>query len=332
MVDPPDSAAYKQRSMKITFLGTSSATPTRRRNVSALAFQPEQRSEWWLFDCGEGTQHQVLRSSFTLPKLRNIFITHLHGDHCFGLMGLLASRALQGAPEPLDLYGPRGIEDLINAVRKTCGLYLPYALTIHQIPGPGIVYEDDEYVVRGVEVVHAGQTISYIIDEKPQAGRFRIEEAQRLNIPPGPLYGKLKKGEKVRLDDGREIDGATLVDPPRVGRKVVLMSDSCDSSAAVPLAQDADFVVHEATYLGSTDAAQAKEHRHSTAADAGRFAAAIHARKLAITHISARYEQPDPEAKSVKDLVAEAKSVFSGEVCAAEDFLTVDVPRREGKN
>src|SRR5471030_518494 len=122
--------------MKITFLGTSSATPTRRRNVSALALQPEQRSEWWLFDCGEGTQHQVLRSSFTLPKLRRIFITHLHGDHCFGLPGLLASRALQGAQEPLDIHGPRGVGELLAAVRKTCGLYLPYTLTVHEIPSP----------------------------------------------------------------------------------------------------------------------------------------------------------------------------------------------------
>ncbi len=316
--------------MKITFLGTSSATPTRRRNVSALALQPDQRSEWWLFDCGEGTQHQVLRSSFTLPKLRRIFITHLHGDHCFGLPGLLASRALQGAQEPLDIYGPRGINELLGAVRKTCGLYLPYTLTVHEIPSPGpnVVFEDTEFAVRGVEVVHAGQTISYVVDEKPQAGRFRIEEAQRLNLPPGPLFGRLKKGEKVTLADGREIDGATLVDPPRAGRKVVLMSDTCDGSAALPLAMDADFIVHEATFLGSTDGAQAKEHRHSTAADAGRFAAAANARKLAITHISARYEQVDPEAKKVADLVAEAKSVFSGEVVAAEDFLGIEIPRR----
>ena len=181
--------------MKITFLGTSSATPTRRRNVSALAFQPDQRSEWWLFDCGEGTQHQVLRAPVTLPRLRRIFITHLHGDHCFGLPGLLASRALQGAPEPVDLYGPRGINDFIASIRRACGLHLPYTLTIHEV-AQGVIFEDDEFVIRAVAVVHAGQTYSHIIDEKPQAGRFRIEEAKALSLPPGPLYGRLKRGEK----------------------------------------------------------------------------------------------------------------------------------------
>src|SRR5436305_1398556 len=139
--------------MKILFLGTGAATPTRRRNVSALAFLPEQRSEWWLFDCGEGTQHQVLRAPVTLPRLRRIFITHLHGDHIFGLPGLLASRALQGATEPLDVYGPRGIRELLEAVRKTCGLTLPYALAVNEV-SPGIVFEDDELLVRAVAVVH----------------------------------------------------------------------------------------------------------------------------------------------------------------------------------
>jgi ribonuclease Z len=313
--------------MKILFLGTGAATPTRRRNVSALGFLPEQRSEWWLFDCGEGTQHQVLRAPVTLPRLRRIFITHLHGDHIFGLPGLLASRALQGATEPLDVYGPRGVRELLDVVRKTCGLTLPYALTVHET-SPGIVFEDDELIVRAVAVVHAGQTHSHIIDEKPQSGRFRIEEAKALNIPPGPVYARLKAGERVKLDDGREVDGATLVDPPREGRRIVLMSDTCDGSAALPFAQQADLVVHEATYLGSENEQEAHERRHSTAADAARFAIAANAKRLALTHISARYEQEAATGKTIADLAAEARAIFSGETVVANDFLTIAIQRR----
>ena len=316
--------------MKITFLGTSSATPTRRRNVSALGFQPDQRADWWLFDCGEATQHQIMRSPFTLHRLSNIFITHLHGDHCFGLPGLLASRALQGATSQIDLYGPRGIKDFIDSVRRACGFHLSFPLEIHETT-PGIIFEDAEFTVRAVEVIHAGRTYSHIVDEKPQPGHFRVDDAKALNIPPGPLYGKLKNGERITLPDGREIDGATLVDPPRIGRKAVLMSDTCDGSAAQPFAQSADLVVHEATYLGSEHADEAREHRHSTAADAGRFASAVNAKRLAITHLSARYEQVIPGAKTVADLVAEARSVFAGDVIAAEDFLTIELPKDRGQ-
>jgi ribonuclease Z len=313
--------------MNLLFLGTGAGTPSRQRNVSALALIPEQRSEWWLFDCGEGTQHQVLRAPISLPRLRRIFITHLHGDHCFGLPGLLASRAMQNATEPLDIYGPRGIADLLESVRRVTEMHLPYQLTIHEV-SPGIAYEDDEYTVRAVAVVHAGQTHSHIVDEKPKPGRFRIEDAQKLNIPPGPLYARLKRGERVKLDDGREIDGATLVDPPRAGRKLALLSDTCDAAAALPFSQQADVVVHEATFLGSEGQEEAHARRHSTAADAGRFAAAVNARQLVLTHISARYEQESSTGKTVADIIAEARSVFGGEVILASDLLSITVPRR----
>jgi ribonuclease Z len=206
-------------------------------------------------------------------------------------------------------------------------LTLPYSLTVSEVT-PGIVFEDAEFIVRAVAVVHAGQTHSHIIDEKPQAGRFRIEEAQRLNIPPGPIYSRLKAGERVKLDDGREIDGATLVDPPRAGRKLALMSDTCDASAALPFAKDADLVVHEATFLGSENEQEAHERRHSTAADAARFAVAANARRLALTHISARYEQEAASGKTIADLAAEARAIFSGETIIANDFAAITIPRR----
>ncbi|HLX62297.1 MAG TPA: MBL fold metallo-hydrolase, partial [Planctomycetota bacterium] len=133
--------------MKLTFLGTAAGAPTLRRNVSALALQFDQRREWWLFECGEGTQHQLMKSELSLAPLRRIFISHLHGDHCFGLMGLLASRGLSGGTEPIDLYGPPGIADYIDAIRRTTGTRVAYPLEIHEIAADGQIMEDDEYRV-----------------------------------------------------------------------------------------------------------------------------------------------------------------------------------------
>jgi ribonuclease Z len=318
--------------MKITFLGTASATPTRQRNVTAIALQLDQRPDWWMFDCGEGTQHQVLRSPLSLHRLRRIFLTHLHGDHCFGLPGMLSSRGLQNATEPVDIHGPPGIAEFIQTTQRVTGSRCAYPLAYHENPstpaGPKVWLDDDEYTVTAVSVPHGPLTYSFVIDEKPQPGRFKIDEARKLGIPSGPLYAKLKNGESVKLADGREIDGRTLVDPPRAGRKFVLISDTTDGSAVLPLAQGADLVVHEATYLESADAQLAVEHRHSTAASAARFATAAQARKLVMTHFSPRYDRCEPGVKSIHDLVQEAKAHFAGEVVAAHDFLSVEVPRR----
>ena len=312
--------------MKLTFLGTSAAVPTRNRNVTAMAFQLDQHPDWWLIDCGEGTQHQVLRSKYTLPKLSRIFISHMHGDHCFGLMGLLATRGLQGAQEPLTVYGARGVRDLFDSVRRASNMHFRYPIEVIEC-GPGIVFEDDEVQVRAVEVLHAGQTLAFIIQEKPQPGRFRVEDARALGIPSGPIFGRLKNNEKVVLDDGREIDGATLVDPPREGRKAVIVTDTRDASAILPFADRADLLVHEATYV-EAERVQATEHNHSTATDAARLAKKARVMRLVLSHFSPRYEVPEPGMPGVKELVEEARAVFNeGEVIAAWDFMTVEIPR-----
>lgn len=313
--------------MKLTFFGTSAAVPTRSRNVSGMALQLDQHSDWWLIDCGEGTQHQVLRSIYTLPRLSRIFISHMHGDHCFGLMGLLATRGLQGAQDPVAIFGPRGLNDLFNSIRRACNMHFRYPVQIHECAGPEILIDDEELTVRAVEVKHAGQTLAFVFEEKPRQGRFRAEEAQRLNIPFGPVLGRLKRGERVTLDDGREIDGATLVDPPQQGRKTVIITDTRDASAVLPFAGNADLIVHEATYC-EAERAQAIEHNHSTAGDAARLAAQAGASVLVMSHFSPRYDQPEPGLPRVHDLVVEARAIFSGQVLAASDFMTVEVPRR----
>ena len=316
--------------MKLTFLGTAAGAPTQRRNVSGIALQFDQRREWWLFDCGEGTQHQLQKTDLSLAALRRVFISHLHGDHCFGLVGLLASRGLNGGTEALDLYGPPGLADYVNSIRRTTGTRVPYPFEIHEISDDGQFLEDDEYRVFAARVLHAGPTLAFVVAEKDRAGRFKIEEAQALGIPPGPVYSQLKRGETVTLDDGRVVDGAALVDPPRTGRKLVVVSDTKDASALLPFAEGADVAIHEATYANA-DAELAKQNAHSTASDAARFAARASAKQLIMTHFSPRYEQRGEGLITVADLVAEAEREFAaGRVLAAKDFMRYEIKSVKG--
>ena len=213
--------------MRLTFLGTSSGTPTRYRNVSAIGLQFIQQSKLWLFDCGEATQHQILRSPLKLSQLERIFITHLHGDHIYGLPGLLASRALQyGATTPVTLYGPAGLEAYLRA---TIGMNDEseggYPITIVTVE-PGLIYEDETLKVECAPLEHRVPAFGYAVSEKPGPGRFDVEAATALGIPAGPLYGRLKAGQTVTLPDGRTIDGQTLVGPQRPGRKLVYCTDT----------------------------------------------------------------------------------------------------------
>jgi len=318
--------------LKIQFLGTAAAIPSLARNVSALGLRLEQRREWWLFDCGEGTQHRLLRTDLPISQVRRIFLSHMHGDHLYGLPGLMATRGFKGGFEPLDVYGPPGIREFIEKVRSLSGTHFSYPLTITEIPanrGASLIFEDDEYIVHAVQVPHVGVTFSFVIEEKQRAGRFRIEQAQALGLRPGPLFGKLKAGETITLEDGRVIDGRTLVDPPLKGRKLALVFDTSDASGIVELARDADLLVHESTYLESDiDPQQTQDYGHSTAAGAGRLAKKLGAKKLALSHFSLRYEQPDPGLPSIKDLIAEAEREFTpGAVVAAADFMPIEIPR-----
>ena len=313
--------------MRLLFLGTAAAVPSRARNVSALALQLEQRREWWLFDCGEGTQQQLLRTDLSISQVRRIFISHLHGDHCFGLPGLLATRGMKGGTEPLDLYGPPGIKEYIESMRRTTGTHFVYPYTITEVAKAGVIAEDDEYLVHAVFVPHAGLTMAFVVEEKQRQGRFRVEEAKALGIPSGPLYGRLKQGQSIQLEDGRTIDGTTLLDPPRKPRKVAIVCDTSDASAILDVAMNADLMVHEATYLESnSDSAKNEAYGHSSAAGAGRLAKRANAGRLVLNHFSLRYEQNEPNTPKISDLVAEAETEFAkGRVIAAYDFLSVVV-------
>jgi ribonuclease Z len=309
--------------MKLTFLGTSSGAPSRSRNVSSMALQLPQQATLWLFDCGEATQHQILRSPLRLSQLERIFFTHLHGDHLFGLPGLLASRSMQnGGTTPVTLYGPAGLEEYIRVSLEVSQSHLGYPIHVETVR-PGLVYEDEHFQVICAPMRHRIEAYGYAALEKAQPGQFDVERARTLGIPPGPLYGRLKNGETVALPDGRRIDGSDLVGPPRPGRKLAHCGDTIYTPAAVELARDADVLIHEATYLHA-EAAQAQRGMHSTAVMAAQVAQRAAVKLLILTHFSARYEA----GSQLGELLAEARAIFPNTVLA-HDFYSYEIPRRE---
>ena len=311
--------------MQVTFLGTSSGVPTRARNVSAVAVRLSQRSELWLFDCGEGTQHQFLRSDLRLSQLRRIFITHMHGDHVFGLPGLLASLGLSGSSGGVDLYGPDPLESYLEGVLRTSSTRIGYPLEVHQVRSAAeanrIVFEDSDLTVRATPLHHRVPAYAYRVEEKPKPGRFDIQKAQELAIPPGPVYASLKRGETVALEDGRQIDGRTLCGPEKAGASLVYCTDTVFCEAAVTLAKGADLLIHESTF-SHAEADMAFQRLHSTSTMAAQTAAEAGVGQLVLTHLSPRYAPGN--AVTADDLLAEARAIFPNTVLA-KDFLCLDV-------
>ncbi|HEY9643415.1 MAG TPA: ribonuclease Z [Coleofasciculaceae cyanobacterium] len=310
--------------MQITFLGTSSGVPTRSRNVSSIAVRLPQRSEVWLFDCGEGTQHQILRSDLRISQITRIFVTHMHGDHTYGLMGLLASCGLAGNPSRIDIYGPPKLEEYLKACGRYSQTYFQYPVKIHTVQ-PGVIFEDEEYTVSCAPLTHRVPAFGYRIAEKDKPGRFDVEQANALGIPSGPLYGKLKRGEAITLPDGRVIQGADLCGETQIGRKFVYCTDTIYCDSAVALAQDADVLIHEATFAHQ-DAELAYQRLHSTSTMAAQTALVAQAKQLIMTHFSPRYAPGN--AIGLDDLLAEAQAIFPNTLMAY-DFLTYEIPRRQ---
>lgn len=310
--------------MNITFLGTSSGVPTRSRNVSSVALRLPQRAQMWLFDCGEGTQHQILRSDLKVSQLRRIFITHMHGDHIFGLMGLLASVGLSGSAHEIDIYGPAELNDYLQACSRYSQTRFSYPINVRKVR-PGVVYEDDEFRVLCDRLEHRVTAFGYRVEEKDRPGRFNVKKAEALGIPPGPVYGRLKRGETISLPDGRRIRGTDLCGTPQVGRKMVYCTDTVYCDRAVELARDADVLIHEATFAHQ-DADLAYQRLHSTSTMAAQVALGAQVRQLLMTHFSPRYA-PGNDLQ-LDDLLQEARAIFPN-TDMAYDFLTYEMPRRQ---
>lgn len=306
--------------MELLFLGTGAGIPAKSRNVTSIALKLlEERRSVWLFDCGEATQHQILHTSIKPRKIEKIFITHMHGDHVYGLPGLLGSRSFQGGEDELTVYGPKGIKAFIETSLAVTKTHLTYPLVIQEIE-EGAVFEDDQFIVTAVSAIHGVEAFGYRVQEKDVPGSLKAALLKEMNIPPGPVYSKMKKGETVTLEDGRIINGKDFLEPPKKGRAVVFSGDTRVSDKIKELARNCDVLVHEATFA-KDDVKLAFDYFHSTTEQAALTAKEAGAKQLILTHISARYQ-----GEASLELQKEAAAVFPNSI-TAYDFLEVQVRR-----
>lgn len=290
--------------MELVFLGTGAGVPSRGRNVTSIALSMlNERNAIWLFDCGEATQHQILRSQIKLSKLEKIFITHMHGDHIFGLPGLLSSRSFQGGDSDLTIYGPVGIQAYVETSLKLSGTRLTYKIIFEEIE-PGLIFEDEMFTVTADELDHGMLSYGYRIVEKDKQGALDAACLKEDGVEPGPIFQRLKNGEVVTLPDGREIDGENYIGAPQKGKIISIFGDTRETASEFALAENADVLIHEATFEGDKGK-MAAEYMHSTTIQAAELAKKAGVKKLILTHISSRYDRDASKA-----LLIEAKSVF----------------------
>ncbi|WP_432224118.1 ribonuclease BN [Enterobacter wuhouensis] len=305
--------------MELIFLGTSAGVPTRSRNVTAilLDLQHPTRGGLWLFDCGEGTQHQLLRTAYHPGKLDKIFITHLHGDHLFGLPGLLCSRSMAGIAHPLTIYGPKGIAEFVETTLRLSGSWTDYPLEVIEI-AEGQVFDDGVYTVTAWPLNHPIECYGYRIEEHDKPGALNAAALMADGVKPGPMFQRLKLGETVTLEDGRAVNGQDYLSAPQPGKKLAIFGDTAPCAAALSLAQGVDVMVHEATLEAAMEE-KANGRGHSSTRQAARLAREAGVGKLIVTHVSSRYD-----AQGCERLLAECREVFS-ECVLAEDFTQVSV-------
>ncbi|WP_025716082.1 ribonuclease Z [Paenibacillus sp. 1-18] len=302
--------------MEFYFLGTNAGVPTIQRNVTSIALRLlEERRSMWLFDCGEGTQQEVLRSPLKLSRLEKIFITHLHGDHLFGLPGLLSSRAYQGGTAPLTVYGPPGLKQYIELSLGISQSRINYQLHIVEHTG-GVLFDDGQFRVESALLDHRIDSYGYRIVEMDKPGKLKQELLEQYGIKPGPIYGKLKRGESVELEGGVILRPQDVLGTPKKGRIITVLGDTRPCPNTVVLAQDATVVVHEATFLHEL-ADTAYEYHHSTALQAAEAAKAAGAGQLIMTHFSSRYK----DQEQLVPLLEEAKSIFPNSLLAEQHVL-----------
>jgi ribonuclease Z len=302
--------------LDVVFLGTSGSAPTAQRALPATLVR--RGGERLLFDCGEGTQRQLLRSDVGLVELEEIFLTHYHADHYLGLPGMLKTFSLRGRELPLTIYGPRGLAQLLAVLGRVFGRLTYLLHTVELDPGDRL--ERDGYRLETFAVDHGVTAIGYALVEAGRPGRFDPEAADRLEVPDGPERGVLQRGEAVTLANGSVVRPGDVLGPAREGRKLVLSGDTAPARSVVEAAAGADLLVHEATFLAD-EAERAKETLHSTAGGAALAAREAGVKLLALTHLSTRYFG--------HQVVEEARQLFADTVVPRDfDLVAIPFPER----
>lgn len=304
--------------MDIQFLGTGAGQPSKTRKTQAIALKMlDERNEIWLFDCGEATQHQILETTIKPRKITKIFITHLHGDHIFGLPGFLSSRSFQGSSKDeertdVELYGPKGLKDFVLTALRISGSRLGYRIHFHELDAAGKIFEDETFEVYADILDHTIFCLGYRVVEKDRAGELDAAALKAAGLPFGPLFGKIKNGETVEYE-GKTFCPEDYIGASKAGKVVTVLGDTRRTPQAVRLAVGADLLVHEATYEAK-EAKMARRHGHSTSKQAAEVAREAGAKRLILTHISARYVGP-----LVTQLAQEARAVHENSY-VAKDF------------
>jgi ribonuclease Z len=301
--------------LDLVFLGTSGSVPTARRATSALLLR--RGGDRLLFDCGEGTQRQLLRSTVGLVELEDVFLTHYHADHYLGLPGMLKTFSLRGRELPLTVHGPAGLGELFAALRRIFGK-LTYEVRLVELRA-GDALDRGDHAIVPFRARHGVPALGYALVEHDRPGRFDVATADALGVPAGRERGLLQRGEAVTLADGTVVTPEQVLGEPRGGRKIVLAGDGSPSRTLLEAARGADVLVHEATFT-EEEQERADETLHSTAARAAELAVDADVALLALTHLSNRYFGPEVER--------EARAVFA-ETVVPRDFDIIDVPYRE---
>jgi ribonuclease Z len=302
--------------LRLIFLGTSSAVPTSSRNQQSIAVV--RGGEVIIFDVGEGMQKNFIRSSIGMNKRMKILITHMHGDHVLGLLGFLQTLALNGRDMPIHIYGPEPLREYIEFNRRLLNMNLTYDIYFKEVQG-GVVVEERDYAIEACEAEHSIPAYSYLLREKDRPGVFYPEKAIALGVPKGRLWHRLQHGEDIIID-GNVVKASDVTGSKRRGRKVGISGDTVANHRLVEFFKDCDVLVFEATFM-SSDKAKAIEAMHSTARDTAELASKAGVKLLVLTHFSARY-------MDTSILVKEASSIH-GNVIAAEDMLSIEVPYPE---
>ena len=299
--------------MEFQFLGTSAGTPTRARNVTGLALRAPGARTWYLVDCGEATQHRILRTGYSLMTLGAIFITHIHGDHCYGLPGLLASAGLLNRTAPLLIAGPPSVRRFVNAVRETTELALPYPLEFLDVEEAMDLDHLPDLRVRTTALSHRVPTFAYSFTEKQLERRLDVDKLRRDGIASGPGWGRLQAGQDIELPDGTPVRSADYVLAPRKARKLIVAGDNDTPALLAEEAANADVLVHEATYTQAILEKVGPGPQHSSAQMVAAFAREVRLPNLVLTHFSPRYHE-------LGEIELEARAEYDGKLFLARDL------------
>jgi ribonuclease Z len=301
--------------MRVIFLGTAGSVPTPARSLPAVLIK--RQNEQLMFDCGEGVQRQMIRAQVGFHKKMKIFVSHLHGDHVLGLPGLLQTMALLDRQKTLEIYGPEGTQQFLECLRETLQFGLTFPVEIHEVYNAGVICEEKDYTIEAAESNHVVPSFAYALAEKPRPGKFYPEKARALGVPEGELWSKLQHGGKITLPNGRVVSPEDVLGTPRQGRKIVYTGDTRPFKGFARFAAGADLVIHDCTFddaLGE----KAEVDGHSTPSQAAQQAKKAKAKKLVLTHISARYADAGL-------LLEQAQRIFQNSL-VAEDFLVLELP------